>query len=101
TGYSGTDPRGLIGNRQGSHHTPASPLTAPHPVSMLYPMRPLLLACAVLLLAAPALSPQEPVNAALGWKTITTPHFRIHFEPGLEAWSESLAGRIEQMREIV
>lgn len=64
-------------------------------------MRPLLLACAAALLAAPALAAQEPVNAALGWKTITTTNFRIHFEPGLETWSESLAERIEQMREIV
>lgn len=47
------------------------------------------------------LAAQESVNASLKWQTITTPHFRIHFEPGLAAWSKSLAERIEQMREIV
>ncbi len=51
--------------------------------------------------AAPTLAAQQPVNASLGWKTIRTEHFRIHYEPGLEVWSQSLAARIEQMREIV
>ncbi len=60
-----------------------------------------LVLAAVLSAASAELAAQGSVNAALRWQTITTPHFRIHYEPGLEAWSKSLAERIEQMREIV
>ncbi len=37
----------------------------------------------------------------LPWRTITTEHFRIHFEPGLEAWARNLASRIESVRTAV
>lgn len=40
-------------------------------------------------------------NPSLGWQTIRTPNFRIHYEPGLRAWAEAVAGRIEAVRSAV
>lgn len=40
-------------------------------------------------------------NPALGWETIRTPNFRIHYEPGLRAWAEAVASRIESVRAAV
>jgi hypothetical protein len=55
-----------------------------------------------LLCCAPALlSAQGDINPALAWRTIRTPHFRIHVEPGLEPWAQALAGRIEGVRTAV
>jgi hypothetical protein len=56
-----------------------------------------LLALAVVLLL-PTRSAAQGEVPSLRWKTITTEHFRIHFEPGLEAWAEQLASRIEGVR---
>lgn len=51
---------------------------------------------------APAVArAQFPQNASLGWQTIRTPHFRIHYEPGLRPWAEQVAGRIESVRTAV
>lgn len=54
----------------------------------------------VLVSSASALGAQAEVPS-LRWRTITTEHFRIHFEPGLEAWSEQLAAQIEGVRRVV
>jgi hypothetical protein len=51
-----------------------------------------------LLLIAPmawAQAPHEP------WRTITTPHFRVHYPLRLEAWSMRAASRLESVREAV
>lgn len=37
----------------------------------------------------------------LQWRTITTEHFRIHYEPQLEAWATQLASRMESVRSAV
>ena len=59
---------------------------------------------ALLLLAPTAASAQFDglaTNPSLGWQTIRTPNFRIHYEPGLKAWAEAVAGRIESVRSAV
>ncbi|MDX2184428.1 MAG: hypothetical protein SFW08_10660 [Gemmatimonadaceae bacterium] len=58
-------------------------------------------ALALLCLTPALLAAQEEINPALAWRTIRTPHFRIHVEPGLEAWAQGLAGRIEAVRTAV
>jgi hypothetical protein len=57
-------------------------------------------AVSLLFVASPTLRAQAEVPS-LHWRTITTAHFRIHFEPGLEAWSEQLAAQIEGVRRVV
>ena len=57
-------------------------------------MRFLLLA---LFLALPALA-QSP---AADWRTIETPHFRVHFPAESEAWARRSAERLESIRERV
>lgn len=64
-------------------------------------MRRLPLMVAALLLLAPLPVRAQTEVPSLGWKTITTENFRIHFEPGLEAWSQQLASRIEDVRTVV
>ncbi len=59
-----------------------------------------LLALAVALLMPTRAAAQGEVPS-LRWQTITTEHFRIHFEPGLEAWAQQLASRIEGVRTVV
>ena len=61
-------------------------------------MRHLALVAAALLLSLPTRASAQGEVPSLGWKTITTENFRIHFEPGLEAWSEQLASQIEGVR---
>lgn len=66
--------------------------------------RRLRLAVAVAAVSASAAGPasaQFPLDASLGWRTITTPHFRVHYEPGLEAWAQRVAARIEGYRDAV
>lgn len=53
-----------------------------------------------LLLVPAALAAQVDVPS-LRWRSITTEHFRIHFEPGLEDWARNLAARMESVREAV
>ena len=50
-----------------------------------------------LLLAAPALA-QSP---AADWRTIETPHFRVHYPAESEAWARRSAERLESIRERV
>ncbi|HWM91597.1 MAG TPA: LpqB family beta-propeller domain-containing protein [Thermoanaerobaculia bacterium] len=57
-------------------------------------MRAFLLA---LLLAAPAIA-QSP---AADWRTIETPHFRVHYPAESEAWAKRSAARLESIRERV
>ena len=57
-------------------------------------MRSFLLA---LLIAAPALA-QSP---AADWRTIETPHFRVHYPAESEAWARRSAARLESIRERV
>jgi len=35
------------------------------------------------------------------WRTITTPHFRVHHPPEMTAWAEDVAGRMEGIRTAV
>ncbi len=55
--------------------------------------------CLLATITSPAAAQAEVPS--LRWRTITTEHFRIHFEPGLEAWSEQLAAQIEGVRRVV
>jgi WD40-like Beta Propeller Repeat len=50
------------------------------------------LAGTLLMLAASILAAQAP---SADWKTIETPHFRIHFPKPFEAWARRVAARIE------
>ena len=52
---------------------------------------------AFLLLAAP-LSAQGP---SADWRTVTTPHFRVHYPVESEAWARGAAARLESIRERV
>ncbi|MBW8877254.1 MAG: PD40 domain-containing protein [Acidobacteria bacterium] len=56
---------------------------------------PILLAA---LLLAPALHAQGP---AAGWRTLSTPHFRVHYPASSEAWARRAAARLESIRERV
>ncbi|MFL6291669.1 MAG: TolB family protein [Thermoanaerobaculia bacterium] len=58
-------------------------------------MRSFLLA--LLLLAAPVLA-QSP---AADWRTIETPHFRVHYPAESETWARRSAARLESIRERV
>lgn len=52
---------------------------------------------AILLLAVPAFA-QAPSEH---WKTITTPHFRLHYPAQYEAWTMRAASHIESVRDAV
>jgi hypothetical protein len=60
-----------------------------------------LLSTLIALLSVPFLSPSAQDNPRLGWQTITTEHFRIHFEPELKPWAEDLAKHMEAVRTAV
>lgn len=64
-------------------------------------MRGLSCAALALLLLLPSPASAQNEVPSLQWRTITTEHFRIHFEPGLEAWAVQLASRIEGVRSVV
>jgi hypothetical protein len=51
-----------------------------------------------LVTAAPATAQDNP---RLRWQTITTTHFRFHFEPELRPWAEDLAKHMESVRAAV
>lgn len=51
----------------------------------------------LLLLAAPALA-QGP---SADWRTVETPHFRVHYPVESEAWAKRAAARLESVRERV
>ena len=51
-----------------------------------------------LLLTAPAVFAQAPSAA---WRTMRTPHFRIHYPAEYEAWADKAASRIESVRAAV
>lgn len=51
----------------------------------------------LLFLAAPALA-QSP---SADWRTIETPHFRVHYPAESEAWARRSAARLESIRERV
>jgi hypothetical protein len=59
-------------------------------------VRPLV-AVLLLFLAVPALA-QSP---AADWRTIETPHFRVHYPAESEAWARRSAARLESIRERV
>ena len=48
-----------------------------------------------LVFAAAAVAAGERPSA--DWRTVSTPHFRIHFPPGFEPWSKRVAGSIEDI----
>lgn len=60
-------------------------------------MRRLLLLA--LLVAAPLRAQVEVPS--LRWKSIETEHFRIHYEPELEAWARQVAAQMENVRTAV
>lgn len=57
----------------------------------------LLLGCSV----PGLLTAQEVTVPHRDWRTITTPHFRVHHPPGMTAWAEDVAGRMEGIRTAV
>lgn len=54
-----------------------------------------------LLFAATPASAQFATTPHAAWRTITTPHFRIHHPVELEAWARDVAGRMEGIRTAV
>ena len=56
--------------------------------------RPFLPVLLLLLLALPARA-QGP---AADWRTVTTPHFRVHYPASSEAWARAAAARLESIR---
>lgn len=52
----------------------------------------------LLLALGPALAAQGP---SADWRTIETPHFRVHYPREYEAWSMRAASRLESIREEV
>jgi hypothetical protein len=60
-------------------------------------LRAITVGLACVLAAAPALS-QAPDAA---WRTLRTPHFRVHYTAPAEAWSRRAAARFEAIRERV
>jgi hypothetical protein len=74
----------------------------PHLLMPRRVLHPLFLALGFAAAIAPSrVAAQLTQNAALGWQTIATPNFRIHYEPGLRPWAEQVAGRIEAVRTAV
>lgn len=61
-------------------------------------MKGLLLAFTIALAAAPRLFGQGP---SADWRTITLPHFRVHYPVEYEAWAMRAAERLESARELV
>jgi hypothetical protein len=60
-------------------------------------MNPRALLLAVLLLSLPARA-QGP---SADWRTLATPHFRLHYIAAAEAWARGAAARLESIRERV
>ncbi|HEX7191685.1 MAG TPA: hypothetical protein VF381_08950 [Thermoanaerobaculia bacterium] len=52
----------------------------------------------LLVLAVPASLAQTP---AAGWRTITTPHFRVHYPREYEAWTQRAVAHLESIRDAV
>ena len=52
----------------------------------------------LLLVGAPAVFAQAP---SASWRTMRTPHFRIHYPAEYEAWAKAAASRIEPVRDAV
>ena len=42
-----------------------------------------------------------PERPYLAWRTIRTPHFTLHYPPGLEAWATDVAARLEPVDSAV
>ncbi|HSP13337.1 MAG TPA: hypothetical protein VLV78_01145 [Thermoanaerobaculia bacterium] len=51
-----------------------------------------------LLAVASAVQAQGP---SAGWRTIATPHFRVHYPAGYEQWASRAASRVESIRAAV
>jgi hypothetical protein len=69
-------------------------------------MTRLLARFAALTLALATLAPARALTQtaevpSLGWRTITTPNFRVHYEPQLEAWARDVAAQMEAVRAAV
>lgn len=58
-----------------------------------------LLLPALLLLALPPAARAQPPSAE--WRTLATPHFRVHYPAPSEAWARFAAARLESIRERV
>lgn len=61
-------------------------------------MRRLLAVLALCALSAPPVMAQGP---SADWRTLETPHFRVHYPAASEAWARRAAGRLESIRERV
>jgi WD40 repeat protein len=54
------------------------------------------------LVAGPALlAPAQAQTPAADWRTIDTPHFRVHYPREYEAWTQRAVARIESVRDAV
>jgi hypothetical protein len=56
---------------------------------------------AALLAAVPAAAGAQPYDPRLEWRTLETPHFRIHFYPPEEALARRAAGAFEKAHELL
>ncbi len=59
------------------------------------------LAAALLLAALGATLPAAAQGPEAEWRTVETPHFRVHYPAASEAWSRRLATRLESVRAAV
>ncbi|HET7825851.1 MAG TPA: hypothetical protein VFK90_10975, partial [Anaeromyxobacter sp.] len=57
--------------------------------------------CAAALLSAAALARAQPYDPAFRWRTIETPHFRVHFHQGEDALAQEVAREAERAHEIL
>lgn len=69
-------------------------------MSLRHSFTALLAALSVAVLSSAPLSAQIEVPS-LRWRSFETEHFRVHFEPELEAWARQVAERMESVRTAV
>jgi len=62
-------------------------------------MKPRYLLLAVLLFLLPLAAQAQGPSA--DWRTLTTPHFRVHYPAASESWAQSAAARLESIRQRV
>lgn len=56
---------------------------------------------AALLAAAPTRAGAQPYDPRLEWRTLQTPHFRVHFYPAEEALARRTAGALEKAHDLL
>lgn len=60
-----------------------------------------LIGAAIAALLALGLRPLAAQSPAAAWRTLETPHFRVHYPLAAEEWTKRLAARLESAREAV